>query len=225
VETGLILAGGDAGETAALVEGNVLRGVTVADDDVTARGTAVVVQGGGAFGLPLGGPFFLSGMEFPGYRQAGTVTRNTVAELTFSGNRFEALDGTVVLGALSTATEDRLRENVVRSLTFKGNRFVTSRSSITAIAGLVMTSGTVVQSAVAGSTGPATSARRAFRSPPSRSPRRRSPGPRRPASPATPSPTSRSSRGAGRTLPQGGGVMPPGCARPAPRATGAGRRA
>jgi hypothetical protein len=150
VETGLILAGGDAGETAALVEGNVLRGVTVADDDVTARGTAVVVQGGGAFGLPLGGPFFLSGMEFPGYRQAGTVTRNTVAELTFSGNRFEALDGTVVLGALSTATEDRLRENVVRSLTFKGNRFVTSRSSITAIAGLVMTSGTVVQSAVAG---------------------------------------------------------------------------
>jgi hypothetical protein len=153
VNVAIVLSAGAAGEAAGTVTDNVLSDVRVDGDDVAAHLVGLVVEGSNAFGLPLGGPFFLSGVEFPGYRQSATIADNRVRDVTFSDNRIAAADGSSIIGSISTATEDVVTRTVVSDVAFERNRFDVARSGIAVIGGLVDTSGMVTDSRVERVTG------------------------------------------------------------------------
>ncbi len=89
-------------------------------------------------------------MQFPGYRQPGTVAESLITGVTVSDTRIVAQDGVVILGGSSTATEDLVTGGAVRVAVLERNRLVTARSGITIIGGVVTTSGTVTESRVEG---------------------------------------------------------------------------
>jgi hypothetical protein len=146
LQDGLIFQGQQANETAAVVQGNTVRNVTVRNDDIKASDSAVVLQGGSAGPIDPNSGIIFSGMQFPGFHEPGTIADGSLVGVTFTNNRIEAPQGVTLIGGSNLKTEDTVTGGTVQDVTFRRNMIL--GSGITVIGGVVTTSGVVTQSRV-----------------------------------------------------------------------------
>jgi len=146
LQHGLIFQGQQANETAAVVQGNTVRNVTVRNDDIRASNSGVVLQGGSAGAIEPNSGIIFSGMQFPGFHEPGTIADGSLVGVTFTKNRIDAPQGVTVIGGSNVKTEDTVSGGTVQDVTFRRNMIL--GSGITVIGGVVTTSGVVTQSRV-----------------------------------------------------------------------------
>lgn len=146
LEAGLTMVGSAAAETAGLVEGSTLRAVDLTGERIAARTTGLVVQGGLVASIDLCTPVFAGCVQFPGYRQPATVRDSEVGSFTLSDSTITANQAVTLGGGVSSATEDTVTGVTLHDVTLDGNTI--AGGSVGVIGGVVVTSGTVAESAV-----------------------------------------------------------------------------
>jgi hypothetical protein len=129
-----------------LVEGNMLRTVDLTGERITARTTGLVVQGGLVASIDLCTPVFAGCVQFPGYRQPGTVRESEVGSFSLRDSTIAANQAVTLGGGVSSATEDTVTGVTLHDVTLDGNTI--AGGSLAVIGGVVVTSGTVAASAV-----------------------------------------------------------------------------
>src|SRR5262249_27058213 len=146
LESGVTVVGSGAAETAGLVEGNALRMIDLAGERIAARTTGLVVQGGLVASIDLCTLVFAGCVQFPGYRQPGTVRDSEVGGFSLRDSTITANQAVTLGGGVSSATEDTVTGVTLHDVTLDGNAI--AGGSVAVIGGVVVTSGTVAESAV-----------------------------------------------------------------------------
>jgi hypothetical protein len=141
--TGVLVAGGASFEAAGLVSGNRLGNVVLEDEEIEAGLVGVLVAGGVAASLPLGGNFLASGVRFPGYQEPGEITDSRVVGFALRRSTIRALDAVVLQGGSVTATEDTVRASGVERISLEDNLIEGERSHVAAFGGVVVDAGRV----------------------------------------------------------------------------------
>ena len=147
LQNGLIFEGHLANESAAVVQGNTVRNVTVTNEDIDVSGSALVLQGASAGAIDPNSGIIFSNIQFPGFHEPATITDGALIGATFSNNRIGGGPQSVVLiGGANLKTEDTVTGGIVEDITFEGNTILGSGFSV--IGGVATTSGIVTQSRV-----------------------------------------------------------------------------
>ncbi len=152
--TGILFAAGSAFEAAARVEACEISDVTIEHETVetTDAGTAsgIVLAGSIAANLPLGGPFFCSGIRFPGYEEPGTESSALLRDVVVRDSVVRAMSGLVVVGGTMSYTEDTIAGARVTDVAIEGNVIDATTSGIVFSGGVVVGEGRVEECRVEG---------------------------------------------------------------------------
>lgn len=148
--TGVLAAASASFESAGSLAENRLSDVLLEDEEIEAGTTGVVIAGGLAASLPLGGSFLASGVRFPGYREPATIASSRVSGFTVRRTRVTAGDGIVVQGGSVNATEDEVRDAVIERVTVEDSVVDGRRVGVVVLGGVVVDSGTVTRCEVRG---------------------------------------------------------------------------
>lgn len=138
VTIGAQIAAAASVESAGEVSGNALRGVVLSGETFAASLVGLEILGGFTAHLSLGGPFFLSEMEFPGFGLPGQVLGGELEDLAVEDGRIEAPNPVLVSGALGAMSEDLLARDRVRRVAIRRNTLVGGGTEVTVIGALLV---------------------------------------------------------------------------------------